>query len=153
MAKLAPANQKSYSPINTAIISSVLSAGARPQGGQATELSVAPQRPALLPIKSATARKFDQEKRILFTREESRALDRLVNALAHRLDTPIKASHVMRALTLLLMNAEGDIDRRAMELGSLVRPPNGDMASIQRFERELARLLGQSLRDASPLRD
>ena len=92
-------------------------------------------------------KKLDQEKRILFTREETHAIDRLVNGLAQRLQAQVKASHVFRALTLLLLQAEGEIDRRASATGPFVRPSNGDSAGLQRFEKELARLLAEGLRD------
>src|SRR5262245_5054243 len=44
------------------------------------------------------AEKFDQEKRILFTRSETQAIDRLVTSLAVRLNSQVKVSHLMRAL-------------------------------------------------------
>ena len=96
--------------------------------------------------------KLDQEKRILFTESESRAVDRLVHALASQLHAQIKVSHVIRALVSLLLNAEGDIDARAGEAGSLVRPPNGDIQALQQFERNIANILGAALRDAGPIR-
>ena len=45
----------------------------------------------------AVVEKFDQEKRILFTRPESQAIDRLVVSLATRLNSQVKVSHVIRA--------------------------------------------------------
>ena len=100
----------------------------------------------------AYVEKFDQEKRILFTRAESQAIDRLVTSLAMRLNAQVKVSHVIRALVALLLNAEGEIDRRAGEAGPLVRPPNGDAKALQRFEREIARIVGAALRDAGPVK-
>src|SRR5882724_3977352 len=46
----------------------------------------------------AVVEKFDHEKRILFTRPESQAIDRLVVSLATRLNSQAKVSHVVRAL-------------------------------------------------------
>jgi hypothetical protein len=83
--------------------------------------------------------KFDQEKRVLFTRSESQAIDRMVMALATRLNAQVKVSHVIRALVGLLLNAEAEVDRRAGESGPLVRPANGDSQALQRFEREIAK--------------
>ena len=57
--------------------------------------------------------KIDQEKRILFTRRETQAIDRLIVSLAARVNTPVKLSHVFRAMTSLLLHAEGEIDKRA----------------------------------------
>ena len=96
--------------------------------------------------------KFDQEKRILFTRSESQAIDRLVISLATRLNAQVKVSHVVRALVGLLLNAESEIDRRAGETGPLVRPANGDAQALQRFERDIGRIISSAIRDARPLR-
>src|SRR5262245_60854092 len=77
------------------------------------------------PAVQAVIEKFDHEKRILFTRPESQAIDRLVVSLATRLNSQVKVSHVMRALVALLLNAESEVDRRAGETGPLIRPANG----------------------------
>ena len=96
--------------------------------------------------------KFDHEKRILFTRGETQAIDRLVTSLAARLNAQVKVSHVIRALVALLLHSEAEIDKRAGEAGPLVRPPNGDALALQRFEREIARIVAAGMRDAGPLR-
>jgi hypothetical protein len=112
-----------------------------PQDGQQAERNV-----------HTLVAKFDQEKRILFTRTESQAIDRLVTSLAARLNSQVKVSHVIRALAALMLNAESHIDRRAGEKGPLVRPPNGDAQGLQRFESEIGRIFAAALRDAGPLR-
>jgi hypothetical protein len=33
-----------------------------------------------------------------------------------------------------------------------VRPPNGDAKALQRFEHEIARIIGAALRDAGPVK-
>jgi hypothetical protein len=96
--------------------------------------------------------KFDQEKRILFTRGETQAIDRLVTSLAARLNAQVKVSHVIRALVALLLHADAEIDKRAGEAGPLVRPPNGDAMALQRFELEIAKILAAAMRDAGPVR-
>lgn len=95
--------------------------------------------------------KIDQEKRVLFTKGESQAIDRLVASLAVRLGTQVKSSHVMRALVALLLHAESELDKRAGEAGTLVRPANGDAQALQRFEREIANIIADALRDAGPI--
>jgi hypothetical protein len=100
----------------------------------------------------AAGEKFDQEKRMLLTRSESLSLERLVNSLATRLNCQLKASHVLRALVALLLNAEGEVDRRAREAGSLERPANGNAKAMEMFERKLARIFSDSIRDAGPMR-
>jgi hypothetical protein len=64
----------------------------------------------------------------------------------------VKVSHVIRALVDLLLHAEGEVDRRAGEVGQIVRPPNGDAKALQRFEREIGNIIGSALRDAGPVR-
>lgn len=103
------------------------------------------------PAVQAVVEKFDHEKRVLFTRPESQSIDRLVVSLATRLNSQVKVSHVMRALVALLLNAEAEVDRRAGEAGPLVRPANGDAQGLQRFEREIGRIIAAGLRDAGPL--
>jgi hypothetical protein len=111
-------------------------------------LEIEKPRPVLQPL----VEKFDQEKRILFTRSESQAIDRMVVALATRLNAQVKVSHVVRALVGLLLNAEAEVDRRAGETPPLTRPANGDAKALQNFEREIARIIQAGLRDAGPLR-
>jgi hypothetical protein len=96
--------------------------------------------------------RFDREKRILFTRPEEQAIDRLVTSLAARVNAQLKLSHLIRALVTLALHAEGQIDKRAGETPPLVRPPNGDAQGLQRFEREIGNILAAGLRDAGPLR-
>lgn len=115
------------------------------------------QLPARMPPEKEAAKsfieKFDQEKRILFTRTETQAIDRLVTSLARRLNAQVKVSHVVRSLIALLLNAEAEIDTRAGEAPPLVRPANGDAQALQRFEKDIARILASGFRDAPPLRE
>jgi hypothetical protein len=104
------------------------------------------------PSPAPFAEKFDQEKRILFTRSETQAIDRLVTSLAMRLNSQVKVSHLMRALVALLLNAEADVHKRAGEAGPVIRPPNGDAQALQRFEKQIAGIIGSALTDAGPLR-
>ena len=101
---------------------------------------------------STFTEKLDQERRLLLTRSESQAVDRLVSSLATRLNTQVKASHVLRAMVTLLLNSEGDVDKRAGETGSMTRPPNGDLKGLQKFEADIANIIGAGIRDAGPVR-
>ena len=171
MARRAPVDEQPYRPLlDASIISSALShkmpavtqasaAPAAPQPVQAQTKVVEMVRPE--PTKAVQAppvlltqplvEKFDQEKRVLFTRSESQAIERLVTSLAARVHAQVKVSHVMRALVALLLNAEPEIDRRAGEAGALIRPPNGDPKALQRFEKDIARILASAMRDAGPM--
>ena len=123
-----------------------------PQGRPSSQAAGSAAAPDVRPHLQPLVDKFDQEKRILFTRRECQALDRVISSLAMRLNSPVKASHVVRASVALLLNAQAEIDRRAGECMSLVRPPNGDAVALQRFEREIANIILSGIRDAGPLR-
>jgi len=166
MAKRPPVDEKPFRPLDVAVLQSVLqhapeSTAISPvtsslaNNAMASAVATPLPRPEAAPPRAPALvlKKLDQEKRILFTREESHALDRLVTALASRLQAQVKVSHIMRAATLLLLRAEGEMVRAAAAHGPMTRPPNGDMAALQRFERELAALLDRALREALPLRD
>ncbi len=102
---------------------------------------------------SELVEKLDHEKRILYTKAETQAIDRLVTSLASRLNTQVKVSHVIRALTNLLLNAETEVDRRAGEgTTTISRPANGDVKALQRFEKEIGNILALAIKDAGPLR-
>lgn len=155
MAKRAPVDEQPFRPLNASTLQSVL----RHVPSAPDPQPVTPAAPVLVPIRERepippktahTCRALDQEKRILFTREETRALDRLVGTLAERLQTPVKASHLFRALTALALQVERQIERAAAERGALVRPPNGDLPALQAFERELAALMTEALRRSAP---
>ena len=166
MARRAPLDEKPFRPLDPSVLNSVMQhtpeameavAGARPEAPtniidlRATAINV-PQRsdiPSPKPsLMGPAVQRFDQEKRILFTREETQALDRLVSHLAVRLSAQVKLSHVMRALTMLLLHAENQIHQRAGDLGPLIRPSNGDFGALQRFERVIASVLAHAMRDA-----
>lgn len=165
MARRAALDEKPFRPLDAAVLRSVLHpapVASMEPGPEPSKLAA----PVLSPVRvtppadvrpepdlAPKLRQLDQEKRILFTREETQAIDRLVTALAARLNTQVKVSHVMRAATLLLLHAEGEIVRAAAAHGPMTRPPNGDMAALQRFERVLAVLLDRAVREALPLRD
>ena len=162
MAKRASVDEEPFRPLNAAVLNSVMRH--RPEAGrgaEGTELGAnlversgtegASSNGTVLPkstVVSPLMQRLDQEKRILFTREETQALDWLVNKLAARLRTQVKTSHVVRALTSLLLRAEAQLDQRAGEHGALIRPANGDFVGLQRFERELSVILAHALRDA-----
>lgn len=87
------------------------------------------------------AEKLTLEKRVLLSPSESRALERVASSLAGELGTSLKMSHVLRACTSLILNSEQEIIRAARESERLIRPPNGDIKALQKFERKLSKLL------------
>jgi hypothetical protein len=170
MARRAPDDEKPFRPLDVSILSSVVqhapeeiraTAPTEPARkvidlpAHPTSLRPIPQPlPTIAPAASAVPSMYrlEQERRILFTREECQALDRMIINMAVRLRTQVKVSHVFRALTMLLLHAETQIDQRAGERGTLVRPSNGDLAALHQFDREIAQILAHALRDAGPPR-
>lgn len=161
MAKRAPLDEKPFRPLDVSILSSVVQHAPKARGAEVQSPRRIVERPeptgslriaAPVAATGPVIARLDQEKRILFTREEAQALDRLINNLAVRVRAQVKTSHVLRALTTLLLHAEPQIDQRAGERGTLVRPSNGDFTALQQFEREIALILSHALRDAGPLR-
>ncbi|MCI0538826.1 MAG: hypothetical protein L0Z50_26775 [Verrucomicrobiales bacterium] len=164
MARRAPVDEKPFRPLDVSVLNAVVHHRSETTGenvqlsdsAKVVELTEMVMRPSLKTDAAAglarVMQRLDHEKRVLFTREETQALDRLVNQLAARLRTQVKASHVLRAVTSLLLNAEARIDHRAGERGALTRPPNGDFGALQRFERDIAQILAHALRDAGPPR-
>lgn len=166
MARRAPEGEKPFRPLDASVLHSVMQH--TPVVKETAVQAAAEAPPRVMPLSVLggneprhqethdpkplmlihEVQRRDQEKRILFTLDETQALDRLVSNLAVRLRTQVKASHVFRALASLLLHAENQIDQRAGELGGLTRPPNGDLAALHRFERDIASLLAHAMRDA-----
>lgn len=155
MAKRAPVDEKPFRPLDVSLLNSVV------QHTPAASASEPVPRPAPMPVHRESPRpgvvmvpaleKLESERRILFSRQESQALDRLINNLAWRLRAQVKVSHLIRALVGLVIRAERQVDQRAAERGPLVRPPNSDLAAIAKFEDDLAAILENALRDAGAL--
>ena len=153
MARRAPSDEKPFRPLDMSVLSSVMRHSPETVESPPIERTLVRATNESVPRTASSVvapplLRLDQEKRVLYTRQERQALDRLVNNLAVRLNAQVKVSHVMRALTTLLLHAENQMDQRATEQGSLIRPPNGDFAALQRFERAIACLLAQAIRDA-----
>lgn len=165
MARRAPVDEKPFRPLDVSVLSSVLQHAPEARGDQPQQsprvVEVPLPSPRSVPMAPTPAAagavlpevpRLDQEKRILFTREETQAIDRLIHNLAVRLRTQVKVSHVLRALTMLLLHAESQVDQRAGECGVMVRPSNGDYAALKEFEHGIARILVHAIRDAGELR-
>lgn len=95
---------------------------------------------------------MDREKRVLLTPSEDRSLERVVANLGAELGTSLKLSHVLRSCIRLVINAEAELIERARANGRTIRPPNGDLAAIEAFEKVIAGVLQAGLRNARPIR-
>ena len=106
MAKRAPLDEKPFRPLDVSILSAVVQHAPEARGAEVEPLRQIIELPesttslrlalpvAATPVASTvpTMPRLDQEKRILFTREESQALDRLINNLAVQVRAQVKAS-------------------------------------------------------------
>jgi len=101
---------------------------------------------------SPLTERMDREKRVLLTPAEERAFERAVSGIAAELGTSLKASHVLRSCIRLVVNAETELIERARENGRIIRPPNGDLAAIEAFERVIATVLQAGIRSSRPIR-
>src|ERR1700688_3728340 len=92
-----------------------------------------------------TTERLSREKRMLITPSEELRLERLVIAMAERLKTSIKLSHLLRAAMMLLQEAEVEILGRCEMASPLKRPDNGSKDQLLAFERALADILKKSV--------
>lgn len=89
-----------------------------------------------------------REKRFLLTIAEDGELESLVLELGRALGTHVQSSHFFRSVLRIACERRGTLVARAREIqGQLRRPKNGDLAGLIAFERALAELLVQSLRE------
>ncbi len=117
--------------------------------------SVIARRPVIGPkaVPDLAPEKLSREKRVLLSLAEDREFERCVDRIAEGFGgTPVKFSHVIRACLTVIRHAEGEVIRRAQEVGQLTRPPNGDTMALAEFEHELAKVLAQAFHDAPALR-
>jgi len=140
MAKRVPEGEKPFRPVDAALVRSVISPTAR-QGNTAEETAHTMASTHL----SIVPEKFDREKRMLLTRSEERAVERLVSNFAEEMRTPVKLSHVLRACTSLILKYEKEIIEEARKSPKLTRPPNGDMNGLSDFEQGVSRILEAAL--------
>lgn len=166
MARRVPPGEKPYRPVDDALVHSVLKHAPRPAGSPPTPAVVkegsASSGPVPLPLApepaapdgqslAATLEKLCREKRLLLTPSEEREVERLVSDMAQHLNTPVKASHVLRATVTLLRHAGDELLRQSRRVGPVKRPPNNDALALANFEHLLARLIEVAVRNTRPL--
>jgi hypothetical protein len=141
MAKRVHDQKDHYDPVTQKFLANL----AVPPPAIRTIAVLAPPLPVALPLKSRC-----REKRVLVDADEDAQIELQVQRLAAELGTPLKLSHVLRALLYLLRRAEPHVLARAHQVGPLTRPPNGDLAALGRFEEQLAILLAGAFRELPP---
>ena len=82
--------------------------------------------------------RLSREKRVLLTRSEEVRLERLVIAMAEKLQTSVKLSHLMRATLTLLQHAESELLRQCELAQAMKRPDNNSPEELLAFEGALA---------------
>jgi hypothetical protein len=97
--------------------------------------------------------RLNREKRVLLARSEEVRLERLVIAMAEKLQTSVKLSHLMRATLTLLQNAEPELLRQCELAPSMKRPDNNSPGELLAFESAIAEIVHRALRDAAPFCD
>lgn len=101
---------------------------------------------------SPLGERMEREKRVLVTPSEERILDRVVANIGAELGTSLKLSHVLRSCIRLMIHSENELIERARATGRTIRPPNGDLAAIEAFEKVVTNVLQTGIRNARPLR-
>jgi hypothetical protein len=146
MAKRVLDQKAHYDPVTQKFLASLTS----PPAATAETMAPSPSPAAIAaapPLKSRC-----REKRVLVDADEDTQIESQVQRLAAALGTPLKLSHVLRALLNLLRRAEPHVLARAQQTGTFTRPPNGDPAALARFEEQLAGLLAAAFRELPPSR-
>ena len=162
MAKRAPPHETPYRPVDDALVRAVLNPEpAAPDPGEyhppAPPKLVGIQgrkdaQPAPEPPAAPAAEKLTREKRVLLTPTEEWELDRLVADMAAQLRTPLKPSHVLRAVVTLLQHAGDELVKQSRRVGPLKRPANNDAVGLAAFEHYLAQVIDSALRNAAHFR-
>jgi hypothetical protein len=94
-----------------------------------------------------------REKRVLLTRTEEVRLERLVIAMAEKLQTSVKLSHLMRATLALLQYAEAELLRECELAHAMKRPDNNSPGELLAFEGAIAEIVHRALHGAPPFAD
>jgi hypothetical protein len=94
--------------------------------------------------------RLSREKRVLLTRSEEVRLERLVIAMAEKLQTSVKLSHLMRATLTLLQHAESELLRQCELAQAMKRPDNNSPGELLAFEGAIAEVVHRALHAATP---
>ena len=97
--------------------------------------------------------RLSREKRVLLARSEEVRLERLVIAMAEKLQTSVKLSHLMRATLTLLQYAEAELLRQCELAQAMKRPDNNSPEDLLAFEGAIAEIVHRALHAAPPFSD
>ncbi len=135
-----------YDPVSQKFLAQLASPAPAAPAGAAPPVPREPA-PAAVPLKARC-----REKRVLVDADEDVQIEAQVQRLAAELGTPLKLSHVLRALLALFRRAEPDVLARARQAGPLTRPANGDPRALAEFEEQVAGVLAAAFRELPPRR-
>ncbi len=170
--------EKPYRPLDASLVQAVMQGAVAeepmlvvreiPQATQSRELFSFPQAHSPMPPQPSphvrrtapkddvreefAVERMDREKRVLVTRSEERALERVIANIGGQLGTSLQTSHVLRSFIRLLINSEAEILEKARLTGRTIRPPNGDLVAIEAFEKIVAHVVHSGLKGARQFR-
>lgn len=164
MAKKAPTNDHTFSPIRSGLLHAVLF----PTSGATDHTLTGPRRSSATRVDTATDRlptqnedpahtvermskRLTREKRVLISRSEEVALSILVQRLSSNGAVSLTLSHVLRACIALVLQCETELVVRVRSSTQLTRPRNGDQDTLTAFERSLAREVAAAIRHATSI--
>jgi hypothetical protein len=104
-------------------------------------------------VNGVVIERLSREKRVLLTRSEEVRLERLVIAMAEKLQTSVKLSHLMRATLTLLQYAEAELLRQCELAQAMKRPDNNSPEDLLAFEGAIAEIVHRALHAAPPFSD
>jgi hypothetical protein len=169
MAKIAPSEGKSFSPIDSKLLGS-LADNAPPKPDMPESLSPAevtpqptppaveksvmyPKRPKVEAVPSArpvgARRPQKEEERLsrvvkcLFTPSEEQEQRNLINRLREKTGLTLSISHLMRPFFAMLLLCEEEMTQELVDAG--LRRPINDKNALAAFERELAAIIHAAL--------
>ena len=167
MAKRVSPEEKPFNPVEEALTRSVL----QPETDQEQVPPPAPQPAKVVAIGSKKAdapkvktqedegpkedavnhKKLSQVRRFLVTEEENFTIEQLATNIGRRLGTGIDVSHLLRAMTTLLLNSSEELLKQSDKMNGLKRPSNKDAAGLVAFEHNLTRLVDRAIRNSKIL--
>jgi hypothetical protein len=101
-------------------------------------------------VNGVVIERLSREKRVLLTRSEEVRLERLVIAMAEKLQTSVKLSHLMRATLTLLQYAEAELLRQCELAQAMKRPDNNSPEDLLAFKGAIAEIVHRALHAAPP---
>src|SRR5438552_13398800 len=165
MGKRVPPHEKPFSPVEEALVRSVLNPQPpRQERRPAPREELHSPPPRLIGIHgrkevstptserqgTPQPERLSCEKRVLLTPTEEWELEGMIRDMAAQLRTPVKPSHILRATVTLLRHSGEELIKQARRVGPLKRPPNNDAMALAAFEHYLTQVIDSAIRNTPP---